>query len=121
MAPSPGATIDVNAVAGLPTIYTVHLSAGRTLQVYLDPGTPGANEVHATFFDATGTELAVPSATLAMGVSGETPAGLAIRRLEAGHFVADTTLVAGTYRVSISGVAPGGDELAAELDIPVKS
>ena len=46
------ATIDVNAVAGLPTIYTVHLSAGRSVQVYLDPGTAGANEVHATFFDA---------------------------------------------------------------------
>ncbi len=38
-APSP--TIDVNAVAGLPTIYTVHLSAGRTVQVYLDPGQAG--------------------------------------------------------------------------------
>ena len=53
------ATIDVNAVAGLPTIYTVHLSAGRTVQVYLDPGTAGANEVHVTFFDATGNELPV--------------------------------------------------------------
>ena len=41
------ATIDVNAVAGLPTIYTVHLSAGRSVQVYLDPGTAGANEVHS--------------------------------------------------------------------------
>ena len=37
---SPTPSIDVNAVPGLPTIYTVHLSAGRTVQVYLDPGTP---------------------------------------------------------------------------------
>ena len=55
---------------GLPTIYTVHLSAGRSVQVYLDPGTAGANEVHATFFDAAGNELPVQSVVMVLGPSG---------------------------------------------------
>jgi len=117
--PTPSQQVDVNAVAGLPTIYTVHLSAGRTVQIYLDPGTPGRNEVHVTFFDATGTELAVPSAEMAIGPTGGTLAPLAPRILEPGHFVADTTLVAGTYTLSVAGPAPGGDVLSTRLDIPV--
>ena len=116
---SPSPSIDVNAVPGLPTIYTVHLSAGRTVQVYLDPGTPGANEVHATFFDAAGNELPVASVTMALGPVGGPLAPLTPRQLEPGHFVADTTLTAGTYSLSISGPAPNGDQLTTSLDIPV--
>lgn len=112
-------SIDVNAVAGLPTIYSVHLSVGRTIQVYLDPGHAGANEVHATFFDATGTELPVPSVELALGSSGGGQGPLTARQLEPGHFVADVTLAAGIYTVSISGPAPGGDQLTTQLDLGV--
>ncbi len=113
------ATIDVNAVAGLPTIYTVHLSAGRSVQVYLDPGTPGANEVHSTFFDAAGNELPVPSVVMVMGLAGQPATSLTPRQLEPGHFVADTTLVAGTYTLSVAGPAPNGDQLTTQLNLPV--
>ena len=116
---SPSPSIDVNAVPGLPTIYTVHLSVGRTVQVYLDPGTVGANEVHATFFDTAGNELPVASVTMALGPVGGPLAPLTPRQLEPGHFVADTTLTAGTYSLSISGPAPNGDQLTTSLDIPV--
>jgi copper transport protein len=113
------ATIDVNAVAGLPTIYTVHLSAGRSIQVYLDPGTAGANEVHATFFDAAGTELPVQSVVMVLGPTGGAATALDPRQLEPGHFVADTTLAAGTYTLSVAGPAPNGDQLTTQLDVPV--
>ncbi len=113
-------TIDVNAVAGLPTIYTVHLSAGRSVQVYLDPGKAGVNAVHATFFDAAGTELAVPSIVMILGPLDGAGAALAPRQLEAGHFVADATLAAGTYTLSLAGPAPNGDQLTTQLDIPVR-
>ncbi len=53
---APVQQVDVNSVPGLPTIYTVHLTNGRTLQVYVDPGKAGPNDVHATFFDAQGAE-----------------------------------------------------------------
>jgi hypothetical protein len=113
------ATIDVNAVAGLPTIYTVHLSAGRSVQVYLDPGKAGANEVHATFFDAAGIELPVASIALVLGPSDGAGSILKPRQLEPGHFVADATLVAGTYTLSLAGPAPNGDQLTTQLDVSV--
>jgi len=113
------ATIDVNAVAGLPTIYTVHLSAGRSVQVYLDPGKAGANEVHATFFDAAGTELPVASIAMVLGPSDGAGSILKPRQLEPGHFVADATLVAGTYTLSLAGPAPNGDQLTTQLDVSV--
>jgi copper transport protein len=113
------ATIDVNAVAGLPTIYTVHLSAGRSIQVYLDPGTAGANEVHSTFFDAAGNELPVQTIVMVLGPKGGSAAALDPRQLEPGHFVADTTLATGTYTLSVAGPAPNGDQLTTQLDIPV--
>jgi hypothetical protein len=118
-AASPTPKVDVNAVAGLPTIYTIHLSAGRTVQVYLDPGKPGADDVHATFFDASGLELPVPRVTMALGPTGGRLAPLTPRELEPGHFVATTTLTVGTYSLSISGTAPGGDQLTTQIDIPV--
>jgi hypothetical protein len=113
------AHVDVNAVAGLPTISTVHLSAGRTVQVYLDPGHPGANEVHVTFFDAAGTELPVQTVALSLGPSGGALALLTPRLLEPGHFAADTTLPVGTYTLSLSGSAPNGDQLTTQLDVTV--
>jgi copper transport protein len=115
---SPG-TIDTNAVAGLPTIYTVHLSAGRSVQVYLDPGKAGANEVHATFFDAAGNELPVQSVVMVLGPSGGAASTLTPRQLEPGHFVADTSLSAGTYTLSVAGPAPNGDQLTTQLEVPV--
>jgi copper transport protein len=113
------ANVDVNAVAGAPTIYTVHLSAGRSVQVYLDPGTAGANEVHSTFFDASGTELPVQSVVMVLGPKGQPASSLDPRQLEPGHFVADTTLAAGTYTLALSGPAPNGDQLTTQLNLTV--
>ena len=114
-----GQQVDVSATAGLPTVDTVHLSAGRTVQVYLDPGRAGANEVHVTFFDATGTELPVESLSATLGPTGGVAAALTPRLLEPGHFVADVTLAAGTDTLSISGAAPNGDVLTAQVDLSV--
>jgi copper transport protein len=112
--------VDISRQPGLPTIYTVHLDAGRTVQVYIDPGTPGANEVHATFFDTAGTELPVTNASMAIGPEGEPAAQLEPRMLEPGHFVADQTLTAGTYLLTITGPAPdGSDTLVARTDVEV--
>ena len=70
-------------------------------------------------FDAAGSELPVPAASMALGLAGGQLAPLAPRELEPGHFVADTTLIVGTYSLSISGPAPGGDQVTTQLDIPV--
>ena len=112
--------VDVNRVAGLPTIYTVHLNGGATVRVYLDPGKPGPNELHVTFFDSKGTELPVPSAAISLGLAGQAPSPLTPRELEPGHFAADISIsAAGTYSVSLSGTPPGGQALVANFQIEV--
>jgi copper transport protein len=112
--------VDISRQEGLPTIYTIHLDAGLTVQVYLDPGSAGANELHATFFDAVGNELPVPSASMAIGAEGATPTQVTPRMLEPGHFVGDQTLAAGTYLFTVAGQAPaGGGVLVARADVEV--
>jgi copper transport protein len=112
--------VDVNAAPGVPTISTVHLAANRTVQVYLDPGRAGPNELHATFFDAAGTELPVQTATMAL----TTPAGagsvLNPRQLEPGHFVAEATADAGTIGVDVVAAAPDDVQLHAQLEVTVQ-
>jgi copper transport protein len=107
--------VDVNRVTGIPTIYTVHLSAGRTVQVYLDPDKPGQNDFHVTYFDAAGIELPATniSATVATGAGAPRP--LTVRTLEPGHVVATVTVQAAPQLFDIVGTAPGGDQLRAQL------
>jgi copper transport protein len=111
--------IDVSAAAGAPTIYTVHLDAGRTVQVYADPGAPGPNDFHTTFFDAVGAGLAAQGPVLSMvGPSGG-PVKLEPRVLEPGHFVASLQATRGTYSFSIHATAPDGSPLETVVDMPI--
>ena len=70
------------------------------------PGTPGANEVHATFFDAAGTELPVARSRWRSVPPADRSRRSTPRQLEPGHFVADTTLAAGTYSCPSRGRRP---------------
>jgi hypothetical protein len=69
--------------------------------VYLDPGTPGQNDVHATIFDAAGTELPVTTATMALFPSSAGGVLLSSRLLEPGHFVASTTVDVGEIGLDV--------------------
>jgi putative copper export protein len=113
--------IDINRVPGQLTIYTIHLSEGRTAQVYVDPGNPGANEFHVTFFDASGNELPVDQATIAMTPPGGQPTALPVRELESGHFVADANMQKGRYGFDIGGTARSGEQLNTHIDIDIGS
>jgi copper transport protein len=117
----PALHVEKNPVVGAPTIFTAHLGAGNSLQVYLDPGRPRKNELHATFFDASGNELPVPSATMLVSAAGGPNAVIFPRQLEPGHFVADLEATAGSLGVDVVGTAPGGGTLHAHFDIPVQS
>ena len=109
--------VDVNRVAGIPTIYTVHLPAGRTVQVYLDPDKPGQNDFHVTFFDAAGSELPATNIAVTVASGAAAPRPLTVRTLEPGHVVATLTVRAVPQVFEIVGTAPGGDQLHAELAI----
>ena len=93
------------------------------LQIYVDPGTAGQNEVHSTFFDPAGNELPVTKADISLDQSPVASPGpvttLDARMLEPGHFVADTTLAAGAVRVLVTGAAPDGGYLAAEVTVTI--
>jgi len=102
---------------GLPTIYTSQLGAAGSAQVYLDPGGPGQNELHVTFFDPAGTELPTQSATIAAFPSEGPGAILAPRMLEPGHFVATISAVAGALVVDV--VSPLPDAGAGHLHLHV--
>jgi hypothetical protein len=113
---------DVQRTAGLPTFYNIHLSGGRQIQVYLDPGHPGFNEFHATFLGADGNELPVSTFNVTQSIE---PAGsaalLTTRKLDnLGHYVADAPSQRGTYRFAITAATADGNVLGADIDIPVK-
>jgi copper transport protein len=94
---------------GQPTLYQITLPGGRQLQTYVDPGSPGKNTVHFTFFDlASGNELSISQAQ-AMAVE---PNGavrpLKLIRFDKGHFAANTSLSPGTWKFLIDATQRGG-------------
>jgi len=93
---------------GVPTIYQVNLGAIGSAQVYLDPGGPGKNDLHATFFDAAGNEQPIDSATIAVFPAGQAGTLLAARILEPGHFTASIDAVAGPLTVDVVTPRPAG-------------
>ena len=92
----------------VPTIYTVQLGATGSAQVYLDPDSPGPNELHVTFFDPAGSELPVMTAILMTAQLDGAAAVLETRLLEPGHFVASVDVAAGTLAVDAVGPLPDG-------------
>ena len=80
-----------------------------TVQLFVDPSSPGPNEIHVTFVDANGlgaTDVPAVQATLASGAAPAAP--LALRLLSTGHFVANAVLPAGAHRlvVDVPSVSP---------------
>jgi copper transport protein len=108
---------------GLPTLYTLQLSANRTLQTYLDPAHPGFNEWHTTFIGADGNEIPMAALTDTATAPGSTaPKMLTVRRLDPiGHFVADLAgAVKGSYRFDVTGTTQTGDTIHGVFTIPVR-
>jgi copper transport protein len=114
----PAQPVGVLPGSGTPTIYTVHLPDGTTAQLYLDPGRAGHDELHATFFDAAGTERPITTASMAVATgAGEL---LSPRLLEPGHFVAEIDVEAGSLPVDVVGVDRGGQQVHVHATIEVK-
>ena len=118
----PRQRIDVQRNKGLPTVYTLHLSDDRALQVYVDPGRSGThvNEFHATFLGPDGNELPMTDFSASMVEGTSAPVELTTRKLDdIGHYVADAQLTSGTPRFTVFATAADGAQLGATLDIPV--
>jgi copper transport protein len=97
--------VRVSEVPGQPTLYTITLAGGGSLQGYIDPGRPGPNTVHFTFFNPSGDEQPTDKARARMTTSGGSEA-LTLVRLGPGHFAANIDLEPG--RVSFAIDATNG-------------
>jgi hypothetical protein len=104
---APPQKVQVSRAPGQPTVYTITLAAGGTLQSYADPGTAGRNQVHFTFFGADGNEHPVSKAE----ATARPPSGAEVRlrllRLGPGHFAANTDLTAGRWAFAIDAQLHG--------------
>jgi copper transport protein len=93
---------------GAPTLYTIQLAEGRSLQAYLEQPAPGRGVAHFTFFQASGKEQPITSAS----ATAITPAGadqpLELIRLSSGHFAANLRLTPGRWTFRIAAVPAGG-------------
>ncbi len=102
----------VTELGGDPAVTSITFEDGSSLQCYLDPEAVGRSDVHATFFDADGTERRVrDTVVVASGPEGVRP--LVVRSLSPGHVVADAFLGAGRWRFDVSAIAQDGTLLAA--------
>ena len=108
----PPEDVTVSRQPGQPTLYTIQLGNGRSLQAYLQQLAPGHGLVHFTFFGAAGKEEPITSAS----ATAITPAGasqpLKLIRLARGHFVASLSLTPGRWTFRIDAVPAGGQPLS---------
>jgi copper transport protein len=82
---------------------------GYTVQLFIDPSAPGANEVHVTFIDARGlgaAEMTGLTATLMADSAGAAPEPLPMKLISQGHFVGNLDLAARAYRLTVNTAAP---------------
>ncbi len=135
-APSNGTEVDLSVTTrtapehitiehspGVPDLYTITLEAGRSLQTYLDPGRPGSNEFHATYFASPDRELPMRSLMVtATGPGLPRPTRLTVRTLDqVGHFVADLPGARpGPYRFAMTAIAVDGTTYQSDVTIGVR-
>jgi copper transport protein len=117
---APPTTSSVSRQPGLPEIETFTLSTGEQLQIYLDPGTAGANELHVTAFDPGGDELPLSGiVVVADGPDGGREVLESTRRTQ-GHFSTPAEVETGGWRFHVVATTEGGTVLQATHDQEVE-
>jgi copper transport protein len=115
-APGNSSQVKVSRAPGQPTVYTIALQRGGSLQAYLDPGKPGANVLHLTYFKANGTEQPM----FEVSAKGTNPAGvtddLTLAKFSAGHFVSNLTITPGRWSFSVTATSQEGDLTNAQFE-----
>jgi putative copper export protein len=112
--------VAVSRVPGQPTLYTITLIAGGTLQAYVDPGRPGANTVHFTFFTLSGDEQPIRTARASMTTSSGANRALKLLRLGPGHFAANVDLRPGRASFAINATTSGGQQHGGQFEQPIE-
>ena len=109
----------ISTIAGNPTLYTITLGGGLTLQTYVDPATAGVANVHFTFFQSSGTEQPIASASATQTDPAGTTSGMKLIRFDPGHFAANTRVTPGTWTFTIQAKTTTGVPLTAYFTQPI--
>ena len=104
--------ITVATASGQPDLFTISLPGGATLQTYIDPGRAGPNVVHFTFFQASGAEQPISSASASAVAPSSQTETVPLIRFDSGHFVANTSLASGRWTFLIQATARSGQVLS---------
>jgi cation-transporting ATPase V len=98
---SPARGQQLLAPAAAPTVVSTGIPGGGRLASYLDPATPGWNQLHLTFFTAGGDELSIAGVSVVALAADGRRLPLQTRRFGDGHFVSDAELDAGEWRIEV--------------------
>ena len=104
---------NITVSEGDPSIYTITLPSGVSVQGFVEPGTPGANEVHLTFLTGNGGAQPVDIARFEALPATGSPVVLEATELAPGHFVAQEDLGAGSWTFLVQGSTPQGSPMSA--------
>ena len=107
----PTTSIIAEGSADLPDIETFTLSTGDQMQVYLDPGAAGANELHVTAFDPQGDELPLSGLVVVAVAPDGHAETLDATRLTPGHFSTPVEIEVGPWRFEVVATSEGGTVL----------
>jgi copper transport protein len=115
-APGNSSQVQISKAPGQPTVYTIALQRGGKLQAYLDPGKPGANVLHLTYFKANGSEQPMFEVNAkSTGPTGATD-DLTLAKFSAGHFVSNLTINPGRWSFAVTATSQEGDLTNAQFE-----
>ncbi len=112
----PSQQVRVSRTPGQPTVYTITLAQGGSLQGYLDPGRSGRNVLHLTWFDPQGRELPLSGARASATAPSGAADRLSLQRFSTGHFVANLDLAAGRWSFTVSATSRAGSSTSAKFE-----
>src|SRR5258706_7825409 len=116
----PPEQITVSMQPGQPTLYTIQLAHGRSLQMYLQQIDPGQGVVHFTFFQTPEREESITSARATAITPGGADEPLKVIRFGKGHLAANVKLIPGRWTFRIDAVPAGGPPLSGYFSQPVR-
>jgi copper transport protein len=112
--------VTVSKAPGQPDLYTITAPNGGSVQAYVDPGRPGPNTVHFTFFTKGGSEQPIDGAKATMTTPLGNKQSIDLQLLSAGHFAANLTLAPGQTGFTINATPAQGPSITASFSQPIK-
>jgi copper transport protein len=112
--------VSVSRAPGQPDLYTITAPNGGSVQAYVDPGRPGPNTVHFTFFTNSGSEQPIDGANATMTTPLGKRQSIDLQLLTAGHFAANLNLPAGPVSFTINATPAQGPPITASFSQQIK-